>query len=131
MKKRISIYTMDTAILFKLLTKGIFPLSITITKDGMDFGKELNYFEDEDGLIIGTTKIPDPSVLVHLYVIATKPIPKYPHGVQKTIAVTDKIFSEDIIVPNEEMKKGLQYKFDMDGNLYKALSKFNRPPLDG
>lgn len=128
MKKLISIFTMDKALLFKLITEGVFPLSLSMTLDGMDYGKALNYFEDEDGLIVGTTKIPEPPVLIQLYVIATKPIPKYPHGTSTSAIVGE--HHPGLIFPNGDMEKPpIGFKVnDPDGNLYKELSKMKNQP---
>lgn len=107
-------------------------MSVTVTVNGIESGKELNYFEDAQGMILGTTNIPDPHVLVHLYVIATKPIPKYPYGSIEHPGSMVGDSGHEILIPNGDLKKGpISFEFrDPDGTFHKALSKFNRPTLE-
>lgn len=133
MYKRISIYTMDKALLFKLITKGLFPMSVTVTVNGVESGKELNYFEDEQGMILGTTNIPEPPVLIHLYVTATKPIPKYPYGAQYPAAIVGEAGPELIIPKVDQTKAPNVFRFELNNageSFHDALSKFSYPVIN-
>lgn len=128
MKKQIHLTQIDKTLLAKLLKGGVYPLSVTVMVNGNEFGKDLVYLEDEDGKIFGTSHVPAPSVLAHIYTVATMLVPKYPYGAGKNPGGPITV-SENNRGIMDDKRRPMAYSFDLNdgGKFAKALSQFNRP----